>query len=491
MAWLPGTSTSAAAVAAQQPLTCQLCKRSPEEHFWDSKPLSTALLQEVEFKKGKKVCVDCPKLVARGFPGKTLEEVSLMCHSSANIQKEVQQALTVMHGAPKGFLPETFDHYSYMQLLCDREFIFLSEPEFEEMFSMTPARAGATVDEVELESGEKAKGVLVVNPSNPYLKITSRTVKGTALCEHLQTSDAQYRPSQTKELKAWYEKDPTTVQGMRGQVAAAKEAEAAAAADPAVADAQKEDTTQAEPEEDSELEESEHENMALPALPSSSATVSKKGKGRGKKRNSGSGSATQGVSPAPKKVRMTGKQSSKLSVRDGKSAAGSVAHSAISSIGIPSSGSPSCKLRAELMEYVERLDLQTVLDGNSNGNLRNILKRKLEALDKQHQGSAEAINSAAHLQLVNSAFKLTAKSMFSINAQERSQLLAEVMPHVANPEELNGAWQSCIFTHTIKDRALTTTADIEWFCGLLSTGGGQSNALSITRMHNSMVYLLS
>eukprot|EP00971_Amphidinium_carterae_P075181 1486105-Amphidinium_carterae.7 len=514
MAWLPETSSSSASAPLQQSLNCQLCKRGPEEHrlcegmTWNGAYLELSLLRpmrvislrvenrstEVEFKKGKKVCVDCPKLVARGFPGKTLDEVVLLCHSTPNVQKEVQQALSVMHGAAKNFLPETFDQYTYMQLLCDREFLLLSESEFEQMFNVTAATAGATIDEVELENGEKAKGIFIVNPNNPYLKVTTRTVKGTALCEHLQTADAQYRPTQTKELQTWYQKDllklrpkglqnPITAAAMRGQVAEAKAAAEAAANAPPVADAEKDNCEEpAEAEEDPDLNDSEEDNMALPALPSCSAPGSKKGKskgkGRGKKRNSGSVLMAP-VSPQRKKVRMTGKQSGKANASDAKSAHASV-YSAISSIGMSTnSSSPSCKLRAELMEYVQRLDLQTILDGNSNGNLRNILKRKLEALDKQYQGSAEAVNSAAHLQLVNSAFKLTAKNMFTIGAQERTQLLQEVMPHVANPEELNGAWQSCIFTHTIKEREITTLEDVTWFCGLLSESGGQSNALSL------------
>eukprot|EP00971_Amphidinium_carterae_P325207 6455367-Amphidinium_carterae.2 len=507
MAWLPETSASAPA-AVLHSLSCQLCKRNPEEHVCREGPslnkssIEAHLLQEVEFKKGKKVCVDCPKLVARGFPGKTLDEVVLLCQTSPNVQKEVQQALSVMHGATKSFLPETFENYVYMQLLCDREHLLLSEAEFEHMFDITASRAGATIDEIELENGEKVKGVLIVNPNNPYLKITTRTVKGTALCEHLQTADAQYRPSQTKELQSWYQKDllklrpkglqhPMTVAAMRGQVVAAKAAEEAAASAPAVAATEEAGNTepaeqQDDPDDDDD--DSEPDNMALPALPSSSAPVSKKGKGRGEKRSIGG--STPAVSPVKKKVRMVGKQSSKASVKDGKSVAGS-AYSAFSSIGgnSQSSSSPSCKLRAELMEYVQRLDLQTILDGRSNGNLRHILKRKLVALDKQYQGTAEAVNSQAHLQLVNSAFKLTAKNMFTIDAKLRTQYLEEVMPHVANPEELNGDWQSSIFTHTIKERAIATTEDIQWFCGLLSASGGQSNALSLVRMHNRIVYL--
>ena len=441
-------------------------------------------VQWAKRKKGQAVeerCGECWKLVNRGFPGKSWEELLLRSQTSASFGKEYEEALRVMQSGVRSFIAEEFASTVRQEVVAEREYIVLSETDFRKRFAKSPQEAGVAMEEVQCESGEKVKGVLVLNPDMPHRRIRVRCVTGTVLEQKLQSPAEHYRPGQTHELKEWYERDlgktlpvrlrrPMTLEELSAKMAEKPtEAVNEAAADQKQATSE-EQAPQPEKESDSE---SEMAVVAAVALPSGAHASSKKpaDKKVNKQKQRGKDKADTGEirrRVASKRAVGDGSVTGSVAATDAKKprSSAATARSGASQIGLGAT-SPRGQLEHDLRECLEKLNLHDILSGQPCRQGVYNANRKIEQAQKVERDSAETVNLKAHLQLVDSAELLSLKKIGTLSSAERQEKLEELMPHIDSPEDLPGAWQACIFTHRVKEMVLKTDSDLDAFCNCI------------------------
>ena len=340
--------------------------------------------------------------------------------------------------------------------------------------------AGVVSEYVTLETGEQVKGVVCLDPSQPFRRIIATHSMGTSLAEKLTQPSQEYRVDQAKDLATWYESDllrsrPVSVGDLKELVQKAEAAEASAREQPP---AEKAPDVKLEVKAESDSEgPDENVHTADMLLPTERLQISK-GKGKGKKQAK---VRVGGKSDAPSPKR---RRSSKATFGDcaatmaeaqvapvgstpgngdmasqakGRLAAGSVAGSIAGSV-----SSKLDQLEAQAEKYVHLLSLKDVLAGDMNRNNYNIAMRVEKALRNNHKGSHVGVELKAHLNLVDAAVLLSPANIHSLSKTDFEKYASDILPMVA-VEDIPRAFMIPCVTKVAKETSVSSASALdEW-----------------------------
>ena len=433
--------------------SCPLC---PEEVAWASKTKRT--LQPV----GNR-CLPCVATLQKAWPAKAWDEVVQEASVSESFKREVAEAVAVFEKkTTKKFTAEEYEHATLTGYEIYREYLWYSPKEFASTFGCDAATAGAPVETLADEAGNKMQGIIVLDDSCNVLRIRSFHKVHGQTSALLQTREGQLRAHQAQEFAKVYESEVnrSLPKGLLRPSSCLKKSALPEIVRAAVAEAQRvaeekahleemkapdldkvaeEQPEQAEPqcpEDDDDDAEADVRLLDAPLLPSQQAKVSTGKNSKDKKKKKGDGAKAGKLSPRKER------KSSSMTVSFARSAAASAASSLAGSddkdddgqsrrsqgsLAAKSHAGSSWKLakmgrtssREKLLEkargWLETIPITKILSGEAWGHRVWQAGETLRSLSSTHkcQGHSDVVLLSAHLDLAKEAQELSATTVYT------------------------------------------------------------------------------
>ena len=173
-----------------------LCPRnSSQENNW-------AVYSKEKTPEGS-ACARCHKVMRRGFPRMSWDDVIMKCKVNPEFLKCVRQMLKLqVSGKDKTFpeqhvLAETVRGYR-----AYKELIFLNEKQFSERYGVSPKEAQVSVESLVLHNGETSRGVLL--DEDKVVKVQVYGDYHSFMSEVVMNSGSQLRANQGTEEFSWH-----------------------------------------------------------------------------------------------------------------------------------------------------------------------------------------------------------------------------------------------------------------------------------------------
>ena len=361
-------------------------------------------------------CLNCVAALRQSFPWKAWEELCADCEASTSLKTLYSEVVQRYEGKmAKNFTAQDYHYHTVTGTAIERSYVFLTCAEFKEKFKVPGGQLGIPTDSVTDEKGQIVQGHVLIDDSNPYLKIKAYTLLEGSLREALQPQSAQLRPAQASQFKSWYEQDlrktgPAAFQKSVGatsfgqipelvkkfeEAQAAKEAETAAMqtliepqllAEARAAQVKEEEANQSSGDsEEAELA----PTVALPSELKAKSKAKAKPKPKDGKAKPGKPKSLPKPAEPPTATAATATASE---VADGASTVGG------------RSGGRTKKLLDKAMEWPTRLKVSEILQGHEEGR-RPVwqCQQTVEAMEKHYPGHANLVTLKAHYELCEKA----------------------------------------------------------------------------------------
>ena len=420
-------------------------------------------------KSTKNACRECYKVASEGWRTLSWDQLMLKAQVDEQVRDEIASALKVRRTGRAPWMRQDVGSCLSQAYEVMSEYVILTEQQYRDKFGITPAAAGVRIDEVQDEHGHILRGVVLVDPKQPFKKLRLLSRFEFQMSEELHRSQEQLRSTQGREMFTHYTgehaKDgpgflrapPMTFDAMELLAAeklqqAGAEATAAAAAAAAAAAGQMEATEDAHNPStsilnpNSEEEPDEDEEALAPLMPSTLAQREDTKKRRKGGKASGKGKAKQmprkharhefppatpaALQPMPKQLAAPALTQTTAPARSRSPRVKEEQHSNPDSVG---ARSVSKSLRSPPDEHkvsacIKSLDLSTIVSGVARGNEMYQARRVRDCLLKTDPHSLDLVLLQTHLDKCITAQKLVSTKIGSLTAMERKKALEALQP---------------------------------------------------------------